>query len=473
MVEVRSITPDPSEVSVLCRENELNLLKTLITGDVATSVPAMVVHGYRSVGKTHTLESFLKYSGVKTTYIQCNECVTKRVLLQRCLKRIREDTGVPKSSYNENVSYRGGEVTNFGGLCENFENLIIALEQFIDETGYLEPHVLVLDRIDQCMENADDLLPAFSRLHEQSKVTNLTVVFVMSGDDAREIATANIPHVYFKPYTQDELLDILSTKPLCRLQGNIDEPIQNEFWQQYAKIIVDLFYTYTGSNLNLLIDICHELWNHFAELVENGKYKPTEFIKIYREVRSLLLDDNVFNKSTVVDHSSQSSSSFDLPVHSQYILMACYLASLVEPKNDLHLFSKLKTLRAKARKSKKQLRKENIDSRLLTPSTFELERMLSILTVIYRNESPTLNVERMDMDEGEVWNHYLATFTLNANLDVNSQLATLASLGLVARTSPDVLSAQARWKCLMSWSTAEAVAKELNFPLRSYLDGEQ
>lgn len=492
-----------SSASVLCRSQELELLSTFLTDDFETTAPALIVQGYRSIGKTHTIETFMKTQleplGVNVTYVNCDECVTKRVLLQRCLKRIREDSGIDRSLYSDNVSYRGGEVTNFGGLCENFENFIIALEHFTDETGYLsdKPHVLVLDKIDQCMEIADDLYAAFHRLHEQSATVKwLSTVFVISSDIPKDIVTAGVPQIFFRAYTADEALEILQSQQLCFFDGSSRYSLetQHDFWLQYTKVIVDLYYTYSGSNMNVLIDICHELWENFRYPVESGVFKPTEFIKIYRANREMLLDDNVFNKSTVklyrrsqpsiksTDDTAQASGSFDLPIHSQFILMACYLASLIEPKYDLQLFSKLKTLRADAKKSKpsaranaaQQLTRKSIDTRLLTLGTFELERMLSILTVIYRNESASLNasVERLHMIEDQIenWNKELSTFTLNANIDINSQLATLASLGLVHRSSSDVLSAQARWKCNMSWSTAESIAKELNFPLKSYLE---
>lgn len=483
------------ESTPLYRSKEVDLLSAFITDDIRTTVPALIVHGYKSIGKTYTLDSFFNSrlsTGVKKTIIRCDECVTKRVLLQRCLKRIREDSGIPKSKYSENVSYRGGEVTNFGGVCENFENFIIAMEQFIDETGYNEPHVLVLDRIDQCMEIADDLYTAFNRLHEQSTVKFLTTVLVISGDLPKEIVTSGVPQVFFKAYESEQVLDILQSQQLCQFNANLRIPVnvQVDFWNQYTKIIVDLFFSYTGSNMNVLIDICYELWEHFTKPIESGRYQPQDFLKIYREIRTSILDDNVFSQSQVEPYNetesnkTNSSSSFDLPVHSQFILMACYLASLIEPKNDLQMFSKLKTLRAeksnkksspsKSSSKRQQMTRQNIDTRLLTPGTFELERMLSILTVIYRNESSSLSasIERLHMieEENDNWDKELATFTLNADIDVNSQLATLASLGLVQRTSSDVLSSQARWKCNMSWSTAESIAKELNFPLKTYLE---
>ncbi|KAL7662671.1 Uncharacterized protein ABC855_g4920 [[Candida] zeylanoides] len=464
---------------VVCRESETSLLGCFVTGDPATSAPALIVHGHRSVGKSHTLGAFLAARPhIRTTVVHCDECVTRRVLLQRCLKRIREDSGVPADSYQQNVAYRGGESTNFGGVCENFENFIIAMEAFASETRYRGPHVLVLDRIDRCMEVADDLYAAFARLREQSSVQFLTTVFVISSAVPREVATAALPQVYFGAYSAAQALQVLQARPLCRFAaGRVPAAAAAHFWRQYTKIIVDLFFGYSGANMTTLIDICHELWPVFAAPVEQGRATAADFLRIYRDNRAHLLDDNVLSKSSVVPYAAAtgaSGGSLDLPTHSQFILMACYLASLVEPKNDLQLFSKLKTLRADVKgaspRKRHKVTRQSVDTRLLTPGTFELERMLAILSVIYRNESHSLDRHAVFAEHDDEWDKQLASFTLNGNIDVNSQLATLASLGLVVRSSSDVLSAQARWRCNLSWPTAEAIATGLQFPLRSYLE---
>lgn len=475
------------------RESQIDLLNAFISKELETLVPSLIVHGHKSIGKTFTVENYLEALGIKKTIVKCDECVTKKLLLQRCLKRIRLDSGVDMTKYNQLFNYKGVEVTNVGKLCENFASFAVALEQFIEETNYNEPHVLLLDRFDQCMDPTNELFPAFLRLQEQSKIKNLSIIFVISTDDPKEIATNSIPHIYFPPYTQEQVVGILQTNQFCFFQEDLcDNYAGHDFWMQYSKIIVDSFFAYTGSNMNLLIDICIKLWGSFIQPINEGKYKPTEFLKIYRENKELFTNDSIINNSLVREYGSLDddlsmniTSVTDLPNHSKFILIASYLASFNEPKNDLSLFSRIKASKGKKRKSnlskvkKGELSKDDINTRLLSPNYFDLERLLAIITVIYRNESESLNKSNEEflnfydnMSEQEISKkeQEFSRFTLNSNTDLNSQIATLVSLGLLARTTAlDILSSKIRWKCNISWSMVESIAKEINFPLHNYL----
>lgn len=123
--------------------------------------------------------------------------------------------------------------------------------------------------------------------------------------------------------------------------------------------------------------------------------------------------------------------------------------------------------------------KEDIDSRLLNAAFFDLERLLAILRVIYRNESDSINIPTIDLanlyeDELErimkEREKEQDLFSLNSNVELNSQIATLVSLGLLGRTSSaDILSSKARWKCNISWTIVSSLADDVNFPIQNYL----
>lgn len=160
--------------------------------------------------------------------------------------------------------------------------------------------------------------------------------------------------------------------------------------------------------MNLLIDICFKLWWSFIRPVIEGRYKPSEFLRIYRENKDLFINDSIINNSLVreygtldEDKSSNATNVDDLPNHSKFILIASYLASFNEPKNDLNIFSRIK-VKGKKRKSniakirKGELSKDDINTQLLSPNYFDLERLLAIISVIYRNESESLNKSNED-----------------------------------------------------------------------------
>ncbi|ODV69914.1 hypothetical protein HYPBUDRAFT_146299 [Hyphopichia burtonii NRRL Y-1933] len=474
---------------VKARDVELDLLNSFITKDPASLIPSLVVSGYKAVGKTYTIQSYLEAMGINNTIVRCDECITQKLLLQRCLKKIKKDSGVDLTKYQQQFNYKGQEVSNIDLLCENFASFVVALEQFVEESNYKENHVLVLDRFDQCIDSTSNLFPAFLRLHEYSKINNISIVFIVSHDDPKEVVTFSIPHIFFDAYSEEQVVEILQSNQFCFFgDERFDDKVEHDFWIKYTKLIVDIFFSYTGSDMNFLIDICDKLWNSFINPVILGKYKPNEFIKIYQEDKGLFDNDNIINNSSIQEFSSakeeEENNSIivkDLPYHSKFILIASYLASFVEPKNDLHFFSKMNSLKVKTRKNSKKnlLSKSDIDNRLLSPNYFDLERLRAILSVIYRNEADPLSRSNLnfyhlyqDLSEREQArkDHEFSTFSLNTTIDLNSQIATLASLGLITRTyALDILSSKIRWKCNISWSTVEAISKDINFPLLNYL----
>ncbi|GEQ71874.1 hypothetical protein JCM33374_g5560 [Metschnikowia sp. JCM 33374] len=473
------------------RRNEQEILASFITGDTRTSVPNAIVSGYKSVGKTHVVLRHLDNLAIRRTVVNCDEFITQKILLQNCLHRIRADSGVDLSTYHQKFTYKGLEAARLSLLCETFAHFLMALEQFVEETGYSEPHVLVLDRFDQCIDHTDDLFRSFVKFREYSTIRNISVVYIISHEEPTQLTTINVPHVRFAPYTLEQVTEIMSKCPFPEvLRGEVDIA----FWKKFAKLVVDLFFDYTGSDISLLKDIFQNLWPKFYGLVDPESPNQRDFLDIYRELKDEIVKDEVISNSTVTMYGSgfleedASVPLSDLTYHSKFILIAAYLASFTDQKTDTQLFSRLKTSKKRVgsrspKKSSKNsadagMSKSNIDARLLSASYFDLERLKAILSVIYRNESSTLS-----KDNQEYFNLYhelserdlakkeneFNTFTLNKSVDVNTQISTLADLGLISRTySKDPLSTKIRWKCNIGWDVIDGISKEIGFPLSNY-----
>ncbi|KAK6456842.1 origin recognition complex subunit 5 C-terminus-domain-containing protein [Scheffersomyces xylosifermentans] len=479
------------KTSILCRDTEIDLLNAFVSENAEVSAPAIVVHGYKSNGKTFIVNRFLETLGVKKTVIKCDECITRKILLQRCLRGIASDTGIPNAIQSINDTGRLKQ----GSLGESLYSFLTTLDSFFKENNYKDRHVLVLDRFDQCIESTDEIYGGFIRLQEQTKIRNLSIIFITSSDDPKEIITTSVPHIYFRSYEEHEVIQILQMNRLCSFGDPEfdDNPASEEFWMRYAKMIVDLYFVYTGSDMNLLINICFKLWDRFVEKVIDRTYDLTEFVRVYRHNSSLLEDENIINNSRVktvgdfeVDKSAGSAGVDDLPVHSKYVLIASYLASFNSQKDDMHNFSKIKAVKYKKRATtsakRSHLTKGDIDSRLLSPNYFDLERLLAILSVIYRTNATSLNT----MDTEEILNFHddpaireekkeieRTKFTLSRNTDLYSQIATLFSLGLISKSaSSDILGARVRWRCNVSWTKIQSIAKDLQFPIIDYLQKE-
>ncbi|KAK6465696.1 origin recognition complex subunit 5 C-terminus-domain-containing protein [Scheffersomyces coipomensis] len=471
---------DQLKEEVKYRSNEIDLLSAFISEDALISTPSLIVHGYKAVGKTYTVQKYLQTLDVSTSVIRCDECITNRVLLQRCFNRIKADR---QDGYKKEDGIH--DKLKFGKSIESFYNFANALENYFESTSYTKNHILVLDRFDQCMESTNELFAGFLKLREICQVKNLTIIFIVSTDIPKEVITAVTPTIYFKSYTEEQVTDILQINQLCLF--GIEE-LDNtqagyEFWKQYSKIVVDLFFSYTGSDLSLLIDICVKLWTKFIEPVVSGKYQVHEFVKVYRENADIFTNENVINNSSIREYATleeekpvSNENVEDLPTHSKFILIASYLASFVDQKDDLHKFSKVKAVKYKKRVFSNKVTKNDIDTRLLNPGFFDLERMFAILSVIYRNTAPSLNQHteiNLANDVAQIEEKKdteRAKFTLSRNTDLYSQVATLFSLGLISKSAAsDILGARVRWKCNINWLTVETLAKEVDFSIVDYL----
>lgn len=474
----------PQDGRIYFRENELQLLSAFVRESHFELAPAVHVYGHKSIGKSYVVNAYLNSININKTVIPCDACVTRKLLLQRCLKSVRIDSGVDLETYQQKFQYKGRAESRFGALCDTFASFLDTLEQFFVETNYQKRHVLVLDRFDQCMENSDDLFASFLRISERSILRNMTIIIITSRAPPYDVASYAMPLVYFRPYTEDETVQILLLNQLCSIPGTKET---SSFWAQYCKIVVDLYFSYSGCDLSMLIDVCTKLWDKFTLPVREGRYTSLDFVQVYRDRRHLFTDDYVVD---VPLHGEGDGHSLvdnvpDLPYHSKFILIATYLASFLDPKGDMNVFSKLKARKVKKPKtSLRQIRrgllsKEDIDSRLLNANYFDLERLLAILRVIYRNESDSMimstdeltelretDIERIIKEREKEQD----TFSLNASVELNSQIATLVSLGLLGRTSSsDILSSKARWRCCISWLMVMGLAEDVGFPIQSYL----
>ena len=463
------------------RETELSLLSSFISDDCATLVPYVIVQGYKSAGKTTAVRQFLEQLGVNHTIVNCDEFLTQKLLLQKCLHRIRCDTGVDLLEYQQVFMYKGIEASLESVLCETFHQFLMTLEQFVLETNYTAPHVLVLDRFDQCLDQTNDLFRSFLRMREHSRIRNITVVFVTSHELPREIAPFSTPQVHFPPYSQDQAVAILADSyPVEVTDGRIDKSI----WHSFSKLVIELLFDYTGTDIFLLKDICGKLWPDFcSKVIENGNQQSVDVIKLFRSLRDRIFQDDIITNSVVFSYGSTSngaestkSSLNDLPYLSKFILIAAYLASYTEVKNDIQLFSRIKTAKKRPKKNAESVK---TDARFMSAAYFDLERLEAILSVIYRNESTTLSKNNQvffnlyhDRSEKELAKNDVEfnTFTPNKTVDINTQIATLLSLGMLGRTySSDVLSSRIRWKCNVTWDVISSIAEEINVPLHNYV----
>lgn len=427
------------------RNEQLDLLSAFVHKDPLFSPRSMLIYGNESAGKSYTVKGYLDYHTIKYSWIQCDECIAFKILLKRILQAVQVDSGLRQKD----------EVILDSDSYSSFDGFIAELQEVFSTEDSKEQHYIVLDRADMLNEEGEDLFGKFVKFHEASYIQNISIIFITC-TQPRKLITAALPTIFFEAYDSTQITRILEEKPLCKFSRQISLPpaANKRFWENYVGIIVESYFSYT-TNINVLRRIALKLWSRFTEVVENGNLQASEFLAIYRQNIGLLSSDYAFETSLKSTSTGNKNVERDIyntsfPIMSKYIIIASYLASFNESKYDWVFFSKLKDFHKKKQHFRQsKLSATRLNSRLLEPSPFDLERLLAILHSIYTLEN---------------------TKPLPSNLDINTQIANLSSLKILLKSSNiDYISAKTRWKVNVNFSYVKAIAEDLEFPLETYL----
>lgn len=428
------------------------------------------MHGATSTGKTTLVRRFFEESRKRFSWVDCDQCVTIRILLQRALRAIKRDTQqaldleIPQTS-----------TSSFDVVTENLTAFYTALDDFQKSAGCDEDaHFLVLDRLDQMPDNPVDLITCLVRLAEISPVKNICPIFIISSLEPRALVTTHIPHIRFPSYTNDETLKILteteSGRSLCHLPDSVltsGEPdVQRaRFWNHYCQILISTLSSYAGSDLYLIKTTAKRLWPTYIEPVLNGTFEITNTIALYRYNEALFTSETAVSDKlisavpTTSRPSSRPSSSAlanELPLQSKYIICAAYLASYNPARFDIRFFSRAKEARAKRRDTGRR-KALKVNPRLLAAPAFDLERMLAILHAI----APSTKSQTYTDDPDKAF---------PSNIDIGVQIATLTTLKLIVRTSStDPLDSRTRWKINASWALVKKLADDIGLEINGFL----
>lgn len=476
---------DQLKSEIRFRDDEIDLLNGFITEDARSSIPCLMVHGYKSVGKTLTVTKFLEKLGVTTSVVSSDENLTNKLLFENCMKSIQRDSG-----YKSTLRYHYVK-SNLSHSTDTFSNFALNLQRFLQVTGYKKHHVLVLDRVDQ-NEDPFTLINSFVKLHDCYDVKNFSIIMISNNELPSQTITNSVPHIYFRPYSEPEIISIFQKNQFCFFddEKSNNNGIGKQFWDTYVQVIVELFFDYTGSDLYSLINLCSKNWYKFTKTIKNERTDIKGFIKIYRENKDMFQDDTLLNSRIVncqCEHPEKHGTALsldDMTHLSKFILLGAYLASYIDPKSDPNLFTSVKSSHHKmAKKKLSEITKKDLDVKLLQPSYFDLERLFAIVLTIYRNDSKSFQDQSKDplaetnhlfeLDELEFSEKQqeMDEFTLAGNIDLYSQLAALLGQGYLYRqTTRDILQPKTRWRCDIGWDVAQAIAKDVDFPLENYLN---
>ncbi|KAK9466635.1 origin recognition complex subunit 5 C-terminus-domain-containing protein [Lipomyces arxii] len=421
---------------------QFDLLNSLLSKDPLTNPSVVAITGQSSSGKTAVVRRFV--SSTSFSWIDCDECISMRVLLQRIIASMHASAG---------------DKLEYCVVCSNFTAFVNQLNESLAVMRRQEAYFVVLDRIDELGEPYENLYRLLTRIGEMLTPNILTFILISSQPDPRPTLTTIFPHIYFPPYDQTQCFAILSKTSLSSIrpllapaagQREFSDPELMQLWFSYSQIVTETFFSLYGSDISQLRAAARRGFTRYIQplMTESSSIDPadpacqTRLVKLYKQNVPLLESERLVTNtlSTASSSSSGGTGSIDsMPVFTKYILCACYLASYIRPAADIRLFSLI-------RESKRGRRANaNVDMSR-PPGLFAFERMLAVLQSIVPSK-------------------------LESNVDLLTQFATLATLKLVAKSSPaaDMLDSSTRWRVNVTWDIIDDISTDIKFPIKNYL----
>lgn len=431
-----------SSCPIVAREEEYELLKAFLPNEVNSAPNTLLIKGNPSTGKTLTLNHYFNSLDVNHSFIQCDQCVSPKVLWKRILTALLVDSKLSKKS---NISIDSSATGSFQGFLRALKDIIIKFK-------YDKLHYIVLDRCDQIMEDNDLIFKYFPQIQKFLSIKNISIIFIINSSIPKNLITLSIPIIYFNNYSSEQIIKILNNDKICSFPKKLNITESNEliFWNNYVNLIVDSFFSYT-TDILLLKRILIRLWDKFIKPIIRNELQLNEFHKIYRTNYKLLVSEYAINENSILDINEDEDDednklSSNLSIISKYILVSAYIASFNDQKTDWSLFSKTRDIQRRRQFKRK---KAKVNSRLLEASSFDLERLIAITHSIYESENSK---------------------KLISNLDFTTQIANLSSLKLLLKShNQDFINPRIKWKSNVSYEFIKSVALDIGIQLENYL----
>ncbi|SCV03159.1 LANO_0G02498g1_1 [Lachancea nothofagi CBS 11611] len=464
--------------SVEFREYQATSLACFVSDDPSISPPNVIIQGHQSSGKTLTLQKFFEQNPqIHNCWLNPVELVTWKPLLQHVARSVSNKlTNVfPHFHYDNQDALE----------AEDFYFLIRVLDGILSCYQELEERInlyVVLDGFDQLKELDLELLPKFLKLHEQLstdyKVQLKFIYIVRDVAFLSKYSTYNVPTIIFPRYKHEQVAEILLqnktskyaesgllVRKIMRLELDPEDSIFEQISENYIKLIIQAFHSYTGNDIVALTDIMDSKWEGYVESITAGNiYEPLSLYRSNIELYTKTGDTfTTQDEPDVSGPNKEKATAYELSSISKYLLVAAYLCSYLEPRYDSKIFSKKSHLRA-GRSSYGRRSKMETNPRYLQPSLFQLERLFSIFQAIFPlGEEP----------QGKSSIFHQAEL-MKANVEVYENLAELNSLKLITTATPknvDYLSYKLKWKINVPWEIITEISSSLKFDIAEYFSG--
>ncbi|KAI1945968.1 hypothetical protein LOZ12_004791 [Ophidiomyces ophidiicola] len=377
-----------------CRDLQIKQLATLLCPSLPT-IPALFIHGPHASGKSSVIRRILaeyttqnehdaqqnpspkidskkrKRRGkgdvndpsehlaakafILSSVVRVAECITAR----HFLVNIVSSAILAVQNAGAQIHIQGSEAEWRKIVdkirCEHVSSLPAAFRDILSKTK-CERYVLVLDGVDELREGGQMLLAALARLGEL--IPPLCVVFVSrSTPRPMSLQIAEIPHVYFPPYSRIEILSILSSLPSPPADG-LSEEAAAKLYPSFLSTLYDSLIGPIDGTVPVFRSACKKIWPLFVAPIVNQEKPPGgewDFSRLIVKNRALFQqqgerlllhriapDTSIPSTTNGTIHLTKKPAR-QLPALSYLptlILTAAFLAAYIPQRLDTIFFSK-------------------------------------------------------------------------------------------------------------------------------------
>ncbi|VDP93026.1 unnamed protein product [Echinostoma caproni] len=337
--------------------------------------------------------------------------------------------------------------------------------------------VLVFDQADKLRDADPLLLPLLVRLgslvedelcrrDSTNRIISLTTVLVTRSPwEKFSSQTFHLEPIVMSinSYNRDQMASIL----LSQAPTGADP----KRFSRFVELLLTVCFP-VCRNAGELIYLSETNWIAFEEPVTKGLVAPNDEWTQWKMAQPTLkrsLTNLYLRSQPKTSTTCYSSSVLELPYFTRYLLIAAFMASY-NPRTADKKFLVKHSEKQSTRKKKQEKAAAKTKFLLVGPQAFPLDRLLAIFHALLRDESDRIPTSSLLLSQVAC---LTALGLLSATSSANAIGGFLTTgFGAVTTGQTQVESdalANPRYRCLMSFETARAVAKSLDFDLPAYL----
>lgn len=343
----------------------------------------------------------------------------------------------------------GASTSGVGAVC-SFSDVALALRRLVRPEQAL---VLLLHGADRLAAHLPSHIAPLLRIAELSGRAVVPVLIAESATAVtRHLPSAGTPPLllHVPPPSQAEAIDTLVAVAPQGVDAALYRTAVGHVWGAFHAVV--------GADIQELAYLVSVAWPLYtAEAAKaSGALQPAALFKavsphfLAMKQRLLHRDLEVAPAAAAPGGTSQRGMDVELPHFAKYMLVAAFLASHNPADTDLALLSRAHSGTKRGTKRRRSSAK-NSSSLDKGPKPFTLERLQAVFHALVAAHAGT------------------KASTEAAGLDLLTTVATLISLGLLAKATARSGLDEVKLRCAAGRDTVEKVAQRLQLPLASFM----